>query len=350
VALAPPELERAQALFPSARGYLDSATIGLPPADAVRELLAALEEWRQGAASAPRYDVWVDRSRAAFARLVGAREADVAVGGQVSSFAGVIAASLPPGAEVVCAEGDFASIVFPFLAQRERGVIVRTVPLDRLAEELRPATSLVAFSAVQSADGRVADLDAIAAAARDCGAASLVDATQACGWLPLEAQSFDYLACSAYKWLLSPRGSAFLVVRPERLAELTPHLAGWYAGEPRWGSLYADSLRLARDARRLDLSPAWLSWVGTAPAVELLSRLGVETVHSWTVGLANRLRDELGMERSNSAIVSLRAADAGERLTRAGVRTSVRGDGVRLGFHLYNDEQDVDAVIAALAG
>ena len=343
------QLEQANALFPSARGYLDSATMGLPPASAMDELSAAVEEWRRGEASAPGYDAWVDRSRAAFAQLVGVPQDLVAIGGGVSSFAGVVAASLPAGAEVLCPEGDFASVIYPFLVQRERGVSVRVVPLERLAEELRPETSVVAFSAVQSSDGRVADLDAIAAAAAACGAATFLDATQACGWLPLDAGRFDYLACSAYKWLLSPRGTCFLTVRAERLEELTPHLAGWYAGEERWATLYGHPLRLAGDARRLDLSPAWLSWVGTAPAVELLAAIGAEAIRDHAVRLANRVRDGLRMEPSDSAIVSLRVPGAGERLERAGIRASLRADGARIGFHLYNDEQDAEAVLSALA-
>lgn len=336
-------------LFPGARGYLDTATMGLPPEGAVQELLAALEAWRSGQASAPGFDSWVARGRAAFASLVGLPEEQVAIGSQVSAFAGVVAASLPAQAEVVCVEGDFTSVLFPFLVQRERGMTVRAVALERLADEVRSTTDLVVVSAVQSADGRVADLDALAAAAQAHDAATFIDATQACGWLALEAARFDYLACSAYKWLLSPRGSAFFAVRPERLDQVTPHLAGWYAGDDRWSSLYGEPLRLATDARRLDVSPAWLCWVGTAPAVELLADIGVGALGAHGVRLANRLRDALGLAPERSAILSLNAPGARERLERANIKASVRGQAVRVCFHLYNSDDDVDAVVAALA-
>lgn len=85
----------------------------------------------------------------------------VAVGGQVSVFAGLVAASLRPGSEVLTAEGDFTSILLPFHAQARRGVTVREVPLDRLADAVATGTGLVSVSAVQSADGRIADLDAL---------------------------------------------------------------------------------------------------------------------------------------------------------------------------------------------
>ncbi len=311
-------------------------------------MLDAVDQWRGGRASARGYDEHVARARSAFGRLVGVPEEQVATGSQTSAFAGVVAASLPPGAEVLCAEGDFTSVLFPFLAQRERGVTVRSVALERVAAEVRESTGLVALSAVQSSDGRIADLDAIAQAALAHGCSTFVDATQACGWLALDASRYDYVACSAYKWLLSPRGSAFFTVRPERLARLVPHAAGWYAGEDRWDSIYGEPLRLAHDARRLDLSPAWLSWVGTAPALELLADLGAESVGAHGVALASRLREALGLEPSRSAILSLHTPGAAESLERAGIRASVRGGAVRLCFHLYNSEDDVDAVIAAL--
>jgi selenocysteine lyase/cysteine desulfurase len=311
-------------------------------------MLKAIDDWRSGRAFAPGYDRHVARARSAFARIVGVAEDVVATGIQTSAFAGVVAASLPEGAEVLCARGDFTSVLFPFLVQRERGVTVRSVALEAIADEVRDSTDLVAVSAVQSSDGRMAELGAVEQAARRHDSATLIDATQACGWLPLKASRYDYVVCSAYKWLLSPRGTAFFAVRPERLNGLTPHAAGWYAGEHPWNSIYGEPLRLARDARRLDLSPAWLSWVGAAPALELLADLGPDAVGAHSAALAGRLREALGQPPSPSAIVSLDAPGARDRLERAGIRASVRGGAVRLSFHLYNTEADVDAVIAAL--
>jgi selenocysteine lyase/cysteine desulfurase len=66
----------------------------------------------------------------------------------VSVFAGLIAANLPDGSEVLTATGDFTSILFPFYAQAGRGVRLREVPLKRIAEYVTSATTLVAVSAV----------------------------------------------------------------------------------------------------------------------------------------------------------------------------------------------------------
>ena len=62
----------------------------------------------------------------------------VAVGSQVSVFAGLIAANLPAGGEVLTAAGDFTSILFPFLAQSGRTVRVREVPLERICDLVTP--------------------------------------------------------------------------------------------------------------------------------------------------------------------------------------------------------------------
>jgi selenocysteine lyase/cysteine desulfurase len=100
----------------------------------------------------------------------------------------------------------------------------------------------------------------------------LLDTTQAVGWLPVDASRFAHTARGGYKWLLSPRGTAYFTISPALIGELTPHYAGWYAGDDPWSSIYGGPLRLASDARRFDVSPAWHAWVAAAPALRLLAR------------------------------------------------------------------------------
>jgi selenocysteine lyase/cysteine desulfurase len=343
-------LAAAQRLFSPEYAYLNTATYGLPPRTAIEAFAAATDEWRHGRTGFDGWDRSVGAARATFARLAGVGEGDVAIGSAVSAFAGLVASALPAGARVLAAEEDFTSVLFPFLAQERRGVAVELVPFDRLVEAIDGRHDLVAVSAVQSADGRVADVDALAASAAHHDARTFVDATQAIGWLPLDCSRFDYTACAAYKWLLSPRGTAFFTIRPERREELVPHAAGWYAGEDVPASYYGAPLRLAHDARRFDLSPAWLNWVGAAPALALLEDVGIETIHAHDLRMAARLRDALGLEPAESAIVSVRglAADAAERLQEAGVMAAGRGGALRLSCHLYTTERDVDRALEAL--
>ena len=343
-------IEAAQKEFEPACIYVNTASIGLPPRRVVEAFDEAIESWRTGRAEAADYDVLVDRARRRFASLVGVPPDRVAVGHQVSVFTGLVGAALPAGARVLAAEEDFTSVLFPFLAHADRGVRVETVPLDRLLERIRPGVTLVAVSAVQSADGRIVPggLDALASAAEAHGCLTYIDASQAVGWLPFDARRFDFVSCAAYKWLVSPRGTAFGVVRPERLEMLRPLFAGWYAGADPLTSIYGPPLRLATDARRLDISPAWLAWTGTAPALDLLADVGIAAIHRHDVGLANSLRERLGLPPGDSAIVTVSAQGALERLRAADIRASVRAGAVRLSFHLHNTEADVDAVARAL--
>ncbi len=342
--LSPEELD---GLWQVDRPYLNTASYGLPPAPAFAALQEALYEWREGRTSWEGWTESVGRARESFARLLGIRPEDVAAGATVSELVGLVAASLPEGAEVLVPEVEFTSNLFPWLAQEPRGVRVRTAPLADLSEAVRPSTSLVAVSAVQSSNGDVADLASIRQASEANGALVLVDATQACGWFPLRASDFDFVVAHTYKWLMSPRGAALLAVRPERVVSLVPIHAGWWSAETPLGDYYGPPLRLPKEARRLDTSPAWFSWVGTAPALELVERIGVERIHEHNVELANRFRVGIGLEPRDSAIVSV-DVDGAERLERAGIRAAVRAGGLRMSFHLYNTEEHVDAALAAL--
>ena len=248
---------------------------------------------------------------------------------------------------VVSTEPEFTSLLWPFLAQ-ERGIGVECVPVAQVAEAVDERTDLVAVSVVQSSTGELADLDAVIEAAAAHDARVVVDATQACGWLPVDASRIDVLACSAYKWLCSPRGTAFMSIRPELRDRLTPLAAGWYAGEDPYTSFYGPPLRLARDARRFDVSPAWFPWIGTAPALELLLEIGIDAIHEHDLRLANRFRAGLGLPPGDSAIVSAELPEAEERLRGTRVMAAARAGLLRTSWHVYNTDDDVDELLSLL--
>ena len=331
-------------------GFLNTASYGLPPRPAVDAVQAMLADWQAGRTSWEPWDRSVDQARERFAALIGAAADDVAIGATVSGLLGLVAAALPAGARVVVPEEEFTSNLFPWLAQADRGIEIATVPLDRLAGAIDGRTTLVAFSLVQSASGAVAPAAEITAAARQHGALVVVDGTQACGWLPIDATAFDAVAVHAYKWLMSPRGSSFLYLSDRLRDRMRPIAASWYAGADRASSYYGPPLRLAAGARQFDTSPAWMSWIGTAPALAVIEQIGVAVIHDHNVRLANRLRAGLGLPPGDSAIVSADIPGAEAKLDRAGIRASARAGRTRLACHIYTTEQDVDAAVDALAG
>lgn len=347
----PVTLADARTRYTAGRGYLAACTLGLPTIDTINAMRADTEAWARGEACASRYGEVVERVRASYADLVGVTPDRVAIGSQTSVMAGMVAASIPDGAEVVLPMGDFSSMVFPFLSQAYRGVTVRQVELADLADSVTANTWLVAFSLVQSATGALADSVAIRAAADKTGALTLCDTTQATGWMPVDAALFDATTCHSYKWLGAPRGVAFFTVSTAFAAQLHPVNAGWYAGDDLWASCYGPAMALAPNARRFDVSPAWPAWVGAEPAINLFRSLDLAEVRAHNVGLGDALCDGLDLPRLDQAIISWPDTDGRDlaRLTAAGLTASGRAGRARVAFHLFNDEDDVALVLAALS-
>ena len=331
-------------------GYLDTATYGLPPTETVELAHRVIDDWDGGVADWRTWNDAADEARRLFASFVGVAADAVAVGPAASTLLGLVTASLPESAEVVVPTGEFTALLFPFLVQAERGVTVREVPLQALADSLDSATSVVAWSAVQSSDGRIADTDAVLEAAQRIGALTVVDTTQATGWLPLPLDRVDAAICSAYKWLCCPRGTAFMVASPRVVDECLPHAASWFAADEMHAGYYGSPLRLPSTARRLDASPAWFSWMGAVTSLTALTGTGFEAIHDHDVRLADTFRAGLGLESAGSAIVSVVGDGLEQRLAARGIRAATRANGCRLSFHLYNDDDDVAAAVTALRG
>jgi selenocysteine lyase/cysteine desulfurase len=337
--------------------YLNSASGGLLPHRTAAALRAALDESASYGTMGRDYFGPADDSRAAFARLLGIPADRVAVGSSVAVQSAFVAGTLPPGSEVLVPEGDFSSLVNPLAAHP--GLTLRTAPLDDLAAAVREGTTLVALSAVQSRDGRVADLAAVREAARTHGARTYLDVTQAAGWLPLCADDYDFVAAGAFKWLLCPRGTTFMAFGDPAgrgtAGWPAPLHAGWVAGADFDESCYGPIQQPAPTARRFDEPHAHYSYVGARESLALIEETGVAAIHAHNTALADHYRAGLAergftpLPAPGSAIVSTPGlADAQGRLAEAGVTVSVRGGLLRAAFHLYNSTDDADRLLELL--
>ena len=342
------ELRNAIDSYQNPRGFLAAASIGLPPLESAQAMREDLDLWSAAQRDPQDYDAIIERTRASYATLVGVSPERVATGSQTSVLTSLIAAAVPDGAEVLCVDGDFSSIMFPFL--QRPGIVVRTVPLSALADSIADATWMVVFSHIQSSTGAVADVEAVTTAAVAHDAFTFCDTTQSAGVHPVDASVFDVTVCHAYKWLCSPRGVAFMTLSPTLQERLTPLQAGWYAGEDPWLSCYGPQMELADSARRFDVSPAWQAWVGAEPAIRMFAGLDMDEVWAWTSGTGDQLCDTLGIPQQHQAIVTWTDPDRTDltKLTGAGIRASGRAGRLRASFHIWNDERDVEAVARAL--
>lgn len=332
--------------FAGAEGFLNTPTFGLPPQFLLDVLHSCLGEWQAGTMQAASFDDPVRAGRAGYAQLAGVPVESVAMAGNVSAALGLVAAAIPDGSRVAVLSGEFTSTTFPFAAQGRGITVTELTPtelIDRAAD-----FDVVSVSLVQSANGAVLDLAALRAAVQGADTITVIDLTQALGWACPDVSWVDVTVAAVYKWLLAPRGTAWMSLSERVAATMTPHAANWYAGEQPWQSIYGLPLRLAADARRFDTSPAWFSVLGAGLTLPWLASLDRVAVKQHTVGLANRLRAEIELPQQDSAIVSIPIADASERLQRAGIRASMRAGALRVGFHLYNTEDDLDRLVDAL--
>ena len=338
----------AQGMWDAEPGWLNTASYGLPPRVAWSALQDALGEWRSGRGVWEEWQRSTETARASFARLVGVEAADVFSGSTVSAALSLIADAIPSGSTVLVSDIEFASNVFPWAAQADRGVQVVGAPVEGLVERIDDDVDVVAVGLVQSATGQVSDLAAVSVAARAAGALVIIDATQAAGWLPLDARLTDACVADTYKWLMTPRGATFGYLSPQLQELVRPLQSGWSAAvDDRYYGLQA---RLFEDARRYDQAPTWFTQVAAAPTLELVEAIGVEAIHRHDVALANAFRAGLGMAPGDSAIVSADIPGAEDRFAAADVRASVRGGRIRASFHVYSTQADVDRALNALDG
>jgi len=361
-----------RSLFPAVEHWAWLDTPAAPPAagPVADALDSALADWRSGRFSWRVWDGASARCRDAFARIAGADPSAVSVHESAAEGVTTVARSLPPGS-VVVPGNDYRSVLFPLLAlDQERNPVLRAdgtgpggaVTAADLARAIRADTVLVAASDTLTSTGYRLDLEGLTEATSAAGARLLIDMTQSFGILDydLAALRIDYVVVHGYKWLLCPRGAAWLITRPDRLDGLEPLMPNWKSTPAPHGYFGGDLGILADTASRLDASPAWFSWVGAEAALEVMSRLDQAEVEAHCTSLARTWTEavrKLGFgpvlddQRSHIAV-----ADAPEpmpdlpaALETSGVKASITGRRLRIGMHYFNTRDDIDRMIDVLA-
>lgn len=360
-----------RALFPCTEGqaYLDTASFApgaTPVVEAVRDHLA---QWSTGRWDWKDWDGAGERVRRGLGSLLETDPVNVALLPSLATAAGQVAECLPvrEGANLVVGDGEFQSNYFPWANQERRGLEVRHVPfhdgrprLEDFAARIDGRTTLVAASHVQSASGSRIDVEELVLLCRRHGARLFLDATQSFGALRMPTEGIDYVAGAAYKWLLSPRGTAWMYTSPERAVEMAPLAPSWKTHAHPYENYYGPPFDPPADARRFDTSLAWPVWIGFARALELLEEVGLARIEERVLDLSRRFctgLESLGLspacaDGAPSHIVGLRASDpeaVRAALADHQVVAAVRGSFVRFSFHFFNDESDIQRALEALA-
>ncbi len=354
--------------------YLNSCSQGAL-SGRVRE---AVEGWLAGwDENGAEWDFWVERNesfRTAIARLLHASGDDVAVTTSVSQGVSGLVSALDLGGErnrIVISEYEFPTVGQIAHAQELRGaevVHVRpdadgSIPPERFAEQIDERTALVCCTTLSYRSGHRHDVAAIAEAAHAAGAIVLADSYQACGAIELDVRSLgaDAVTGGTVKYLLGTSGLGFMWVRPEVRKRLTPLQTGWFADEDIFAMSIADYSPHA-SARRFDAgTPPVPSLYAGVAGISLVEETGVAAIESHVSGLVERLFDGLDAlgatvvtprdPRRRGPLVCIRALDVGElveALAADRIVVSSREDKLRVALHLYNVDEDVDTLLAAL--
>jgi selenocysteine lyase/cysteine desulfurase len=346
--------------------YINSCSQGAL-SDAVR---GAYEDYLHGwdEHGAP-WDYWVERTeaaRASFAGLVNGQPDDVAVTTSLSQGVSALASAIDfsDRPKVVISDYEFPTIGQIWHAQQLRGAEVHVVAPEAVADAIDERTAIVSVTAVSYRNGARLPVEEIARVAHAQGALCVLDAYQAIGTYPLDVAGLgvDALAAGVLKYLLGSAGLAFMWTRPGLAQELTPTETGWFADSNIFEMAHT-RYAPAPNARRFQSGtpPVPAIYAGIA-GMELMKEIGVAETRTHVNALNERLfagLDDLGAtsvtpreEDRRGALVCVRSTDAPAlvaALAADGVVTSERDSNLRISAHAYNNEADIDAVLASLA-
>jgi selenocysteine lyase/cysteine desulfurase len=357
--------------------YLDHAAVAALTGPAQR----ALAEWAQDAAvnGTAFYRDWMARLetvRDRTALLIGATREEIALVPNTTSGISLVAEGFPwqPGDNVVLPDNEFPSNQYPWLNLASRGVEARRVhvedgriPVERLAAACDSRTRIVAVSWVGYSTGWRHDVDQLAEMVHRQGALLFLDAIQGLGVFPLDVSRtpVDFLAADGHKWLLGPEGAGVCYIRREHLQRLRPFGVGWNS-VVHSHDFQRIELRLKDTAERYEGGSANVAgFTGLSASLGLLLHYGMEAISKRVLevtDLACRRLEEAGAvvdsdrgpgRKSGIVIFQVPGRDPAEVRRQCFARQvmlSCRAGKLRISPHAYNDESDIERLVAAIQG
>ncbi len=355
------------------RVYVNSCSQGALSTDVETALSEWIHTWHDGGSP---WELWVEQVnvlRAAFAASIGAEAEEVAVVPAASGGINAIASALNFGGArrgVVMGEFEFPTMAQIWLAQQPRGAQIAwaradgdSLPIEAYEAVVDDTTLIVPATHVCFRNGHKTDIAALTAMCHARGALVFMDDYQHTGSGPLNVRELgvDFMVTGCLKYLLAAAGIGFLYVRRDLIAQLEPSITGWF-GRINPFAFRIDALDWPETARRFESgTPPVPSAYAALAGLRLLDQIGYDSAAEHVGRLVARyytaasgagfvVRTPASPARRGALVVvqSLDAPALVSRLAERGIVASSRGNGLRVSFHAYNNEADVDAVMAAL--
>ena len=366
-----------RALFPVTRNlvYVNHAAVGPLSTRAAEAIEGAARDQRDfGALHWRTWYAEYDRFRESAARLIGAQAGEIAILKNTSEGIAFVAEGLRwrEGDNVVTTDLEFPSNSTPWRRLDRRGVECRIVrsrdgawspsDVEALIDE---RTRIVSVSSVAFHNGFAAGLEAVGAICARRNVLFCVDAIQSLGVLPIDVRRANvaFLAADSHKWLCGPEGAAIFYVAAEHLEKLEVLESGWTNFE-RKGRFIDCPVDLLPSSRRFEAgSLPTIGIFGARAGIDLLLEIGIEAISAETLRITALLADgldsigwRLGTPRPiASGIVGAIPPGDDPSLLRwhrlleeNGIVCAPREGMLRFAPHFYNDESDVERIVAAL--
>ena len=355
--------------------FLNHGSFGATPAP----VHAAQQRWRDTIETQPdvffRETIWT-ATRASAARVgrqMGAPGESLVFLPNVTEAVAVVldAIRFAPGDEIVLLDVAYAAVrKAAELTAARTGAGLRTIPTalqmteaayaEGLRAALTPRTRLVILDHIVSPTAQLIPVETLVPIAKAAGAKVFVDGAHALGQLPLgvAALGADWYASNAHKWLFAPRGCCLLYSAPEVADATRPVIVSHYNADPY--------------PRRFDYvgTRDVTAYLAAADAADFVESYGLAALTAHRAGLIARA-DAALRERGASLVTphapalaawtlpQSRPADPGDGpalmralWSEAGIQVAASSANgrllLRLSLQLYNDEADIDRLVAAL--
>jgi selenocysteine lyase/cysteine desulfurase len=281
---------------------------------------------------------------------------------------------LDPGSEIILLENEYPSNVYPWRHWREKGIKIKTASqgatpdefYEKLSALVTDRTRLITLSAVHWCTGMPLPLERIGDLCRRRDILFVVDGAQGVGMQPIDVGrlNIDFMAFSAWKWLMGPLGLGVLYIAEKRLKALDPVFVGTESVVMDQVYLpYKNELKPTAD-RFAFSTPSLGDAVYFLAALEFLSDIGFDRVRERIFELAEYLKqrlrnigfqvlsDRFPASPSGIVVCEKSGVDAGalvQGLEEQKVIAAKRLGRIRFSPHIYQSEYQLDAAARSLS-